>query len=322
MDESLLFRSFSDSGRRQVLRLLGEAPLTVGEITEILGLPQSTVSRHLKTLRNTGLLMDRREGSRVYIGLIEPNGNGDKELADLLNSWIRSRPLETRLGNRLAQVIRAREGGEDSFERLAHQWDDLRFRHFGGVFHLEALCGLLPKEWEVLDMGTGTGYLLPTLSRQFRRVLAVDPSAAMLNLARQRAKREGLDNVEFRAGRLEAIPAADESVDAILALLVFRHSLDPDGSLAEIARVLKGGGRALIVDLEPHDLTSFREAMREVVPGIDPRSLASQMAQAKLDNVRWKRVISTGRDSRLGPDLPAPELFVMTAEKPLSTGIS
>ena len=77
MDESLLFRSFSDSGRRQVLRLLGEAPLTVGEITEILGLPQSTVSRHLKTLRNTGLLMDRREGSRVYIGLIEPNGNGN-----------------------------------------------------------------------------------------------------------------------------------------------------------------------------------------------------------------------------------------------------
>ena len=102
----------------------------------------------------------------------------------------------------------------------------------------------------------------------------------------------------------------------------FATSLDPDGSLAEIARVLKGGGRALIVDLEPHDLTSFREAMREVVPGIDPRSLASQMAQAKLDNVRWKRLISTGRDSRLGPDLPAPELFVMTAEKPLSTGIS
>ncbi len=300
-----------------MLRLLGEAPLTVGEITEILGLPQSTVSRHLKTLRNTGLLMDRREGSRVYIALIEPNGNGDKGLADLLNSWLRSQPLETRLEDRLTQVIRARKGGEDTFERLAHQWDDLRFRHFGGVFHLEALCGLLPNKWEVLDMGTGTGYLLPTLSRQFRRVLAVDPSTAMLSLARQRAEREGLDNVEFRAGRLEAIPAADESVDAILALLVFRHSLDPDSSLAEIGRVLKCGGRALIVDLEPHDLTSFREAMHEVVPGIDPRSLASQMVQAELGNVRWKRLISTGRDNRLGPDLPAPELFVMTAEKPL-----
>ncbi len=316
-----MFRSFSDSGRRQILRLLGETPLTVGEITEILGLPQSTVSRHLKTLRNTCLLMDRREGSRVYIGLIEPNGNGDQALGDLLNSWLRNQPLESRLENRLAQVIRAREGGEDVFERLAHQWDDLRFHHFGGVFHLEALCGLLPSEWEVLDMGTGTGYLLPTLARQFRRVLAVDPSTAMLGLARQRAQREGLDNVEFRAGRLEAIPVADNSIDAVLALLVFRHSPQPGNSVTEIARVLKGGGRALIVDLEPHDLASFREAMHEVVPGIDPKGLASQMAQAELENVNWRRLIRTGRDNRTGPDRPAPELFVMTAQKPLNSGI-
>ena len=149
-------------------------------------------------------------------------------------------------------------------------------------------------------MGTGTGYLLPTLSRQFRRVLAVDPSTAMLSLARQRAEREGLDNVEFRAGRLEAIPAADESVDAILALLVFRHSLDPDSSLAEIARVLKRGGRALIVDLEPHDLTSFREAMHEVVPGIDPRSLASQMVQAELGNRSLEKADQHGSRQSLG----------------------
>jgi len=225
------------------------------------------------------------------------------------------------LGDRLTQVIRAREGGEDTFERLAHQWNDLRFRHFGGIFHLEELCGLLPSEWKVLDMETKTGYLLPTLSRQFHQVLAVDPSTAMLSLARQRAEREGLDNVEFRTGRLEAIPATDESVDAVLALLVLRHSLDPDTSLAEIARVLKRGGRALIVDLELHDLTSFREAMHEIVPGIDPKTLASQMARAELDNVNWRRLISRGRDSHLGADLPAPELFVMTAEKPLSTGI-
>ena len=71
----------------------------------------------------------------------------------------------------------------------------------------------------------------------------------------------------------------------------------------------------------PHDLASFREAMHEVVPGIDPKSLASQMAQAELENVNWRRLICTGRDNRTGPDRPAPELFMMTAQKPMNSGI-
>ena len=321
MDEEILFRSFSDSGRRQVLRLLSEAPLTVGEITEILGLPQSTVSRHLKMLRDTGLLVDRREGSRVYIGLIEPNGNGAPKLGDLLNTWLRSRPLEPRVEDRLAQVIQLREGGKNVFERQAHQWDDLRFRHFGGVFHLEALLSLLPRDWEVLDMGTGTGYLLPALSRQFRHVLAVDPSPAMLDLARQRAERDGLDNVEFRPGRLEEIPSVDKSLDAVVALLVFHHSSDPALSLSEIARVLKPEGQVLITDLEPHELASFREVMHDSVPGIDPEDLASLMSQVELNDIHCKRLITADRESRVAPDLPAPELFVMTAVKPATNPI-
>ena len=80
-----LLRSLSDPARRQLVRLLGESPLTVGELTDVLGLPQSTVSRHVKILRATGLLVDRRDGTRVFTALAEPRSNGEPELVDILN---------------------------------------------------------------------------------------------------------------------------------------------------------------------------------------------------------------------------------------------
>ena len=142
----VLLRSLGDSVRRQLVRVLAEAPLTVGEIVDVLGLPQSTVSRHLKTLRSTGLLVDRREGNRVHIGLAEPSGNGDSDLAGLLNSWIRQQELPRRVRGRLDRTLAGRNGSDNAFERLAHQWDEPRFEHFGPTFHLEALASLLLKK--------------------------------------------------------------------------------------------------------------------------------------------------------------------------------
>jgi ArsR family transcriptional regulator len=312
----LLFRSLGDSGRRQVARILAEEPLTVGEIADVLGLPQSTVSRHLKTLRSTGLLVDRKEGSRVFIGLTPSESrNGGRDLSAVLNSWLRQQPISGAVAARLRRAVSNRNGGVDPFERFAHRWDELRFEHFGGLFHMEAIASLLPSEWRVLDIGTGTGYLLPFLSRQFREVIAADASAAMLDLARQRAQREGLSNVQFESGRLEDLPVGDASVDCALAVLVLRYSAHPARSAAELARVVKAGGRLLVVDVVPHDMDDFRRRIGDMTGGIEPSEVASVLGRAGFRVSQTRTLHLPAAPSPCAPSRPAPDLFLITAER-------
>ena len=313
-----LLRSLGDPGRRQVARILAETPLTVGEIAEVLGLPQSTVSRHLKTLRSTGLLVERREGARVYTGLAEPlpNGsNGRDELTGVLNAWLRRQPLAGAVQTRLRRVVAGRNGSEDAFERLAHRWDELRSEHFGGVFHLEALAGLLPPEWRVLDAGAGTGYLLPFLAGHFRKVVAADSSPAMLELARERAARAGLGNVEFIPGRLEALPLEDGSIDCAVAMLVLRHSPDLGRSLGELARVLVEGGRLLVVDVGPHSMEDFRRRIGDSSWGLDPERVVEALERLGFV-ISCRRLLSPPEAGSPGaPSRPAPDLFMVSGRR-------
>ncbi len=312
----VLLRSLGDSGRRQVARVVAEEPLTVGEISDVLGLPQSTVSRHLKMLRSTGLLVDRREGNRIYIGLAEPNGQNGTELSGVLNSWLRSQDLSGPVANRLRRTLSNRRGSdEDAFERLAHQWDELRFEHFGGLFHIEALASLLPAEWRVLDVGTGTGYLLPFLARHFQSVIAADASAAMLDLARQRARREGISHVRFELGRIEELPLADASVDCALALLVLRYSTDLDRSINELARVTAGGGRLLVVDIVPHGMEDFRRRIGDSSGGLDPGDVIPQLERSGFRILENRIQSPSTVDPAMAPTRPAPDLFLITAER-------
>ena len=311
----LLFRSLGDPGRRQVARILAEESLTVGEIADVLGLPQSTVSRHLKTLRATGLLVDRREGSRIFIGLNQPTPGDGEDLGEVLNSWLRNQPLPAALGARLRRTIEGRNGGANGFDRLAHQWDELRFEHFGGVFHLEAIASLLPAEWTVLDIGTGTGYLLPFLSRQFHEVIAADASATMLELARQRAEREGLTNIRFEPGRLEDLPLVDSSIDCALAVLVLRFSRDLERSAAELGRVVRPGGRLLVVDVRTHAMDDFQQRIGDRTGGIDPGTVAAALGNAGFTVMQNRVLEVTASDTRCGPSRPAPDLFLITAAR-------
>ena len=310
-----LLKSLSDGGRRDLLRLLAEVPLTVGELVDLFGLPQSTVSRHLKVLRSTGLVADRREGNRVFVSLVEPCSNGDQEITDLLNQWLRNQRLPSHLRNRLDQILERREGAEDAYHRLAHQWDDLRREYFGSRFHLEALCALLPQRWHVLDIGTGTGFMLPVLARHFQHVTAVDPSPTMLELARQRAINEQFENITFSRGRLEALPLETDTIDAVLAILVLHHAADIEASLHEIERVLKPGGQLLAVDLEPHTMHDFQQKMGDPRAGVDPGELSRQMKKCGL-TINLQRALVRNPDEELGGRLrPAPSLYLMRGNK-------
>lgn len=309
-----LFRCLSDGANRDLLRLLAEAPLTVGELVDVLGLPQSTVSRHLKALRNTYLVVDRREGNRIFSSLAEARHNGAGNISDRLNQWLREQPLPSHLADRLRHVLERREG-EDSYQRLSQQWDELRRKYFGSRFHLEALCTLLPRHWRVLDIGTGTGYMLPLLAGHFRQVQAVDPSQAMLDLARRRAGENGLENVGFHLGRLEELPLESGSVDLAVAILVLHHAAHLESSIRELHRVLKPAGNVLVVDFEPHSMEEFQQKMGDPRPGVDSRELTAGMQEAGFQ-IELQRSLPRTPAEELGePPRAAPSLYAIRGKR-------
>ena len=272
-----LLRALGDAARLRILHLLCSEELSVGELVRIVGLPQSSVSRHLKALRDQGLVADRPDGAATFYraSLEAELGNGDTRLRDAVAALLREMPLAPTDKERLTRELALREAeGDDYFDRMGYRWDALRENCFGATFHLEAMVRLLPSQWTVADLGTGTGYLLPLLGSHFRSVVAVDQSRQMLDLAQRRVKETGLANVDLRCGHLEQLPLADGEADLALAFLILHHVADVDEALRQIARVLRPGGRAVVVEIHAHDNERFRARMGDRKPGDRARSLA------------------------------------------------
>ncbi len=316
MTSEILFRAAADTTRQRVLQILCQQELMVSDLVDVLRLPQSTVSRHLKVLRDAGLIQDRREGATVIYSAAANLANGDP-VADLhghVLGWLADQPIPQVLAGRLAQVLRQRQSETESFfERVGHRWAQIRLDCFGAAFQFEALAALLPHEWRVTDIGTGTGDLLPLLSRTFRQVIAVDPVPAMLDVARSRPDLAETSNVDFRTGDLSRLPIQDAATDLAVAILVLHHVPSPPEAVAELARVVKPGGSVLIVEQEMHQRTEFFELMQDRWWGFEPAFLAQQFESAGFEEVRSFPLSSAQATSDKAPDAPA--LYVLVAKR-------
>jgi ArsR family transcriptional regulator len=311
---SNLFKAVGDPVRLRVLHLLAVEELTVGELVRILDLPQSTVSRHLKVLRESALAADRPVGAATfYRAAIEAGaGNGDAGVRDSLAGLLRRETLPPAARRRLDRILalRAREGS-DFFDKVGLRWDALRESCFGPAFHLEAFIRLLPADWVVADLGTGTGYLLPILGGHFRRVIGVDMSESMLALARGRLEGRLAETVELRHGALESLPIADAKVDLAVALLMLHHLAEIRPALREMRRILKRGGCVLIVEIHPHANEKFRIQMADRHMGIAPEQLAKDLKGAGLTNPSvWNYPYIDRPEHELAP---IPGLYGVTA---------
>jgi ArsR family transcriptional regulator len=325
-----LFRAMADSTRRSLLRVLGEHDLTVSELVEVLRLPQSTISRHLKVLREAGFLADHRRGAAVFYSLCPrfpsdtdewsragsngQNGhNGEPQLRGRLLDWIQETPIDETHEQRLTEVLARRTGGDkDFFNALGHGWDRLRVQAFGEFFQYEALTALLPARWRVADVGTGTGYLLPILAERFSKVIAVDPSQQMLDAARGRLAEAGAQDVEFRLGSLEELPIQPGEVDLIVASLVLHHAADPSNAIAGLYQALAGGGRILIIEQAAHEYQDFQQRMGDRWSGFEPKRLAGWLEEAGFTGVRVLPMTTAYATTREAE--PSPELFAVVAE--------
>ncbi len=312
-EPEIVFKAMADGTRQRTLTVLAQHELSVSELVEILHQPQSTVSRHLRVLREAGLIHDRRDGNMVLYSL-PTNGsstNGHEgSLSDDLLSWVARQPMSAILASRLESVLQRRKELSDKFfGRVGREWDELREQSFGCQFHLEAFLALLPRTWTVADVGTGTGSLLPTLARHFQQVIGVDPVEAMLDIARHRISQAGCNNVELHQGDLSKLPLPSDTIDLLVAALVLHHVPSPQDAIAQLFRVAREGGRVLIIEQGPHQETSFYERMQDHWWGFESDKLCQQLRQ-----VGFKEVIAHALTTVVRAK-DAPELFVITATK-------
>jgi ArsR family transcriptional regulator len=279
------FSALADATRCRMLWLLDQEELTVSELCVVLQLPQSTVSRHLKTLADAGWVTSRRDGTSRYYALGPARGlDARAQIWQLTREQLTGRPTADEDGRRLARVLAERsQTSKQFFASAAGQWDRLRDELFGHDFSARALVGLLPGDWTVGDLGCGTGLTIASLAPWVKRVIGVDASDEMLAAAATRVG--GLPNVELRRGTLEALPIDEGALDAAAMMLVLHHVPAPAAVLTEAARVLRPGGRLLVVDMDPHDREEYRSQMGHVWLGFDRETMRQMFEHAGFTGV-------------------------------------
>lgn len=325
-----VFKALADPTRQKILQVIVNNELAVSELVEVLRLPQSTVSRHLRVLRDAGLVDHRNSGtSSLYSPtrfVSRSNGdanagatghggaNGDERLAATMIDWSRRQPLGDALQRRIDAVLQSRRiESADFFGRLAHRWDQLRVECFGASFHLEAMMALLPREWRVLDVGVGTGYMLPALATTFASVIGVDPAEEMLEATLRRVKRDGFNNVELHQAQATELPIDSASVDLCIASLVLHHEPSPADALEEFARVIRRGGKLMLIEQEAHELSRFHEVMQDRQPGFDRGELSGMVERSGFNRVMARTLETAQPTTGSAPETPA--LFVLAADR-------
>lgn len=289
--------ALSDAVRLRILRVLEREELAVGEVAKVVQLPQSTVSRHLKVLSDTRWVTKRAEGTATLYRLLQDDlSDAGRAIWVAVRDATRSEYGAASTGvlqeieddmQRLATVLaERREDAQAFFGRLAGQWDDVRTELFGTRFAALGLLQMLPRHWTVADLGCGTGNAAELLAPLVRRVVAVDQSPVMLEAARKRMESAGLLNVEFAEGRLEKLPLANASVDAVVCLLVLHHVESPTSVLKEMRRVLRPGGVVMVVDMIEHDRVTYKHAMGHRWLGFSLVSVDVMFEDAGLKDVR------------------------------------
>jgi SAM-dependent methyltransferase len=289
-DPAALYRLLGDEARLRLLRLVALDRLNVTELTGILGIAQSGVSRHLGLLKDGGLVSEEREAGFTYFAIapaVRDGVNGHGSLWMLLQEQFEhtGRTDTGRADNaRLEEIRRLRKENFD-----AHSGPDTKERQLvpgrSWAAWSRALGHLLP-DVVVADLGCGEGYLTIETSRWASRVIAVDRSPDVLKRARELASRRRVSNVVWKRGTLEKLPIANESVDIALLSQALHHADDPALVMREAVRILTPGGRVLVLDLREHTEAWVRDRLGDRWLGFSPADLKAILSDAGLADVK------------------------------------
>ena len=300
--------ALSEPTRCRMLLLLEKHELTVSELCAVMQMPQSSVSRHLKTLADDAWVTSRRDGtSRFYSMPVDELDSGAKRLWPLIREQIATTTAAGQDDRRLRSVLsRRRAKSQEFFATAAGGWDRLRSELFGDSVFLWALLGLIDPALVIGDLGCGTGQLTEAVAPYVRRVVAVDGSADMLEAAKQRLA--GARNIDLRQGELENLPIESGELDVAMLSIVLPYSPAPARSLAEVGRVVRRGGRILVIDMLTHDRQEYQQQMGHVWLGFSEKQIARFLTGAGFNDVRVRLLPAD-------PEAKGPALFAAVGTK-------
>jgi ArsR family transcriptional regulator len=290
----------ADGTRLRLLRLLELQELGVGELGQVLQLPQPTVSRHLKTLADAKLVISRREGtSNLYRMLLDELSPAARDLWLVARERTSAWPELQQDTRRLTQLLTEKQSASQAFfANAATEWDKLRGELYGEAFTTAALLSLLPSTAVVADLACGTGTAAALLAPHVGQVIGIDNSPEMLTAARSRCA--GMPNVQIRRGDLTELPIDAASCDAAMLLLALTYVAEPAQAIDDAVRVLRPGGKLVIVDLLPHGREDFRRKMNQLHAGFSAGQVQGWLA-GKL--VEVKTIELSSRPESKGPAL-------------------
>jgi len=289
-------KAAGEDTRLRLVAVLAEAELTVSDLTEILGQSQPRISRHLKLLAEAGLVERHREASWVFYRRAS-EGPGGRVAAQLLDLLDRDDPILAGDRARLEAVRAARAAAAQAyFAAHAREWDEIRRLHVPEAAVEAAVrhaLGSAPIR-TLLDLGTGTGRMLELFAPDIERGMGVDLSPDMLGVARINLERAGIRNCLLRQSDIFAVPAPRDSFDAVIVHQVLHYLDDGGRALKEAARVLRPGGRLLVVDFAPHGLEFLREGHAHRHLGFARETVEAWLAGAGLDLQSFRTLAPEG----------------------------
>jgi ArsR family transcriptional regulator len=292
-----VLKAVGEPTRLRLLALLAAGDLTVTDLTEILGQSQPRISRHLKLLGEAGLIDRYQEGAWAYFRL-KQEGKAVTLARALLRHTAEKDTVLLRDGERLSSVKRVRaERAQAYFSRNAAEWDELRRLHVADEDVDKALIDLIgPQPIDsFLDLGTGTGRMLQLLTGHYRRAIGIDASRDMLAVARANLDRANITSASVRHGDIFNLPLEQQDFDLITIHQVLHFLDQPEIAINEAARMLRPGGRLVIIDLAPHGLEYLRDEHAHLRLGFSHQTMSDWLKLAGLD-VERVQDLHSGRE--------------------------
>jgi ubiquinone/menaquinone biosynthesis C-methylase UbiE len=279
------FQALADPTRLRIVALLRLMELSVGELAQVLGQSQPRVSRHLKILADAGVLERRKEGSWVFLTLVDRDRV--EPLFGLIDKWADAATEALFVSDSVrTETIRAEraEAASRYFTSHAEVWDQIRSLHVGESEVERAIGTALGRRalGRLVDVGTGTGRMIELFGPRASQAIGIDRSSEMLRLARVKLEAAGIPS-SLRQGDMYALPLADHSADNIIIHQVLHYAHSPAKAIAEAARVLAPGGTLLVVDFAAHEREELRERDAHIRLGFEDEVMNGWFASAGLD---------------------------------------